>query len=82
MIATNRVGARLLFYKICELENCTVGTTAFFEALDDPKKIPLQSIDNSNFKLHESLNSRNGRNIYEAVQWTNLKLIRVIYFST
>ena len=77
MIAPKHLGAKIVSYKICEFTNCTVGEKAFFGTLGYPKMFPIHSIDDSSLKLHESLNSRSGRNIYEAVQWTNLKLIRV-----
>ena len=83
LIAPKHLGAKILSYKICIFANCTVGEKALFGTLGYPKNFPIQSINNSSLKLHESLNSRSGRNIYEAVQWTDLNLIRVrVYYFT
>ena len=77
LIAPKDIGGKTVAYKLCyKKDNCTSGETSFFGTINQPKmsKIP---IDRENLVLHECLISRNGRNIYDAVQWTNIHLTGV-----
>ena len=59
------------------MENdCNFGETVFFGTLIHPEHVPVP-IDNSSLTLHETLNSRNDRNIYKAVQWLSLDVKEV-----
>ena len=74
LIAPKHIGGKTVMYKLCyQKDNCTSAETSFFGTIKQPKmsKIP---IDRENLVLHECLISRNGRNIYDAVQWTNIHL--------
>ena len=56
--------------------HCTSRETSFFGAFTEPEisKIP---IDKENLVIHKSLVSGSNRNIYDAVQWTNIHLTGV-----
>ena len=81
LIAPKNIGGKTVEYKLCyERDNCTLGETAFFGTITqhEKSKIPL---DKENFVIHEILISRNSRNIYDAVQWTNIRLRGVKFYS-
>jgi len=69
--APKHIGGKILTYKICYENNCTFGKTGLFGTLLQPENVHVQ-IDKSSMTLHENLNSRNDRNIYNAVQWLSL----------
>jgi hypothetical protein len=77
LIIPKDIGEKTVVYKICyKKDNCTSRETSFFGAFTEPEisKIP---IDKENLVIHKSLVSGSNRNIYDAVQWTNIHLTGV-----
>ena len=77
LIAPKNIGGKTVKYEICyNRYNCTVGETAFFGAITQHEKYKIH-VDKENFKIHKVLISSNSRNIYDAVQWTDIHLTGV-----
>ena len=77
LIAPKNIGGKTVKYKICyNRYNCTEGETAFFGAITQHEKYKIH-YDKENFKVYKVLISRNSRNIYDAVQWTDIHLTGV-----
>ena len=77
LIAPKNIGGKTVKYEICyNRYNCTVCETAFFGVITQQEKYRIP-FDNENFKIHKVLISRNSRNIYDAVQWTDIHLTGV-----
>ena len=77
LIVPKDLGEKTVAYKLCyEKDNCTSGETSFFGTINHPKitKIP---IDKEKLVIRKCLIERNNRNIYDAVQWTNIHLTGV-----
>ena len=77
LIVPKDIGEKTVVYKLCyKKNNCTSGEESFFGTINEPEisKIP---IDKENLVIHQFLISRSNRNIYDAVQWTNIQLTGV-----